>query len=48
MENLGHYMNGAMTAGTSGRIADVFNPATGEVQATLALASTAEVGQAVE
>ncbi|MEO1277260.1 MAG: CoA-acylating methylmalonate-semialdehyde dehydrogenase, partial [Pseudomonadota bacterium] len=35
-------------AGTSGRFADVFNPATGEVQARVPLASTAEVAVAVE
>ena len=43
MTELGHYVNGAMTAGTSGRFADVMNPATGEVQAQVALATTAEV-----
>ena len=33
MQELTHYLNGAHVKGTSGRFADVFNPATGEVQA---------------
>ena len=48
MTELTHYLNGAHVAGTSGRFADVFNPATGEVQAKVPLASNAEVAQAVE
>ncbi|WP_425039151.1 CoA-acylating methylmalonate-semialdehyde dehydrogenase [Primorskyibacter sp. S187A] len=48
MQQLSHYMNGAHVAGTSGRSADVFNPATGEVQAQLALASADEVNTAVK
>ncbi|NRB04717.1 MAG: CoA-acylating methylmalonate-semialdehyde dehydrogenase, partial [Rhodobacteraceae bacterium] len=47
MQELTHYLNGEHVAGTSGRFADVMNPATGEVQATVPLASTAEVDQAV-
>ena len=37
----------ARVEGGSGRAADVFNPATGEVQARVALASKAEVDAAV-
>ncbi|MGX9354407.1 CoA-acylating methylmalonate-semialdehyde dehydrogenase [Roseobacteraceae bacterium S113] len=48
MTELSHYVDGAHMAGTSGRFADVFNPATGEVQAQLPLASKAEVDRAVE
>jgi malonate-semialdehyde dehydrogenase (acetylating) / methylmalonate-semialdehyde dehydrogenase len=44
---IGHFIDGKRVAGTSGRFADVFNPATGEVQAKLALASGAEVDRAV-
>jgi malonate-semialdehyde dehydrogenase (acetylating)/methylmalonate-semialdehyde dehydrogenase len=40
MEEIGHWINGKHVAGTSGRTADVWNPATGEVQAKVALAST--------
>jgi malonate-semialdehyde dehydrogenase (acetylating)/methylmalonate-semialdehyde dehydrogenase len=47
MQELTHYINGAHVKGTSGRFADVFNPATGEVQAKVPLASTEEVEQAV-
>ncbi|KIT15970.1 CoA-acylating methylmalonate-semialdehyde dehydrogenase [Jannaschia aquimarina] len=48
MDQIGHYIDGARVAGTSGRTADVFNPATGEVQAKVALASADEVARAVE
>jgi len=48
MQELTHYINGAHTKGTSGRFADVFNPATGEVQAKVPLASQAEIDQAID
>ena len=48
MQELTHYINGAHVKGTSGRFADVFNPATGEVQAQVPLASEAEMAHAVE
>ena len=47
MEQIGHFINGEHVAGTSGRTADIFNPATGEIQAQVALASKAEMDQAV-
>ena len=46
MYEIGHWINGKHTAGTSGRFADVFNPATGEVQGRVALASKSELDQA--
>ena len=46
MKEIGHWINGQLVAGTSGRFADVFNPATGEVQARVALASKAELDKA--
>jgi malonate-semialdehyde dehydrogenase (acetylating) / methylmalonate-semialdehyde dehydrogenase len=48
MREYGHFIGGKHVAGTSGRKADVFMPMTGEVQATVALASQAEVRAAVE
>ena len=48
MQELTHYIGGANIKGTSGRFADVFNPATGEVQAQVPLASESEMAQAVE
>ncbi len=42
-----HWIDGRIAAGTSGRAADVFNPATGAVTGRVALASQAEVDQAV-
>ncbi|MBC45694.1 MAG: methylmalonate-semialdehyde dehydrogenase (CoA acylating) [Thalassospira sp.] len=45
---LTHYINGKRVAGTSGRSAPVFNPATGAESATVDLASKAEVRAAVE
>ena len=47
MREIGHWIDGKLVAGTSGRFADVFNPATGEVQARVALASKAELDAAV-
>lgn len=47
MEQIGHWINGAHVAGTSSRTADVFNPATGEVQAQVALASQEEMDRAI-
>jgi malonate-semialdehyde dehydrogenase (acetylating)/methylmalonate-semialdehyde dehydrogenase len=47
MKEIGHWINGKLVAGTSGRFADVFNPATGEVQAKVALATKAELDSAV-
>ncbi|MEE2950256.1 MAG: CoA-acylating methylmalonate-semialdehyde dehydrogenase [Pseudomonadota bacterium] len=48
METIGHFIGGKRVAGTSGRTAKVFNPATGEVQAEVALASQGELRAAVE
>jgi malonate-semialdehyde dehydrogenase (acetylating)/methylmalonate-semialdehyde dehydrogenase len=48
MQELTHYIGGEHVKGTSGRFADVFNPATGEVQAKVPLASAAELAKAVD
>ncbi len=48
MQELTHYINGAHVKGTSGRFDDVFNPATGEVQAKCPMASVAETNAAIE
>ncbi|WP_289083116.1 aldehyde dehydrogenase family protein, partial [uncultured Sulfitobacter sp.] len=48
MQELTHYLNGAHVKGTSGRFADVYNPATGEVQAKVPLANESEMDQAVK
>jgi malonate-semialdehyde dehydrogenase (acetylating)/methylmalonate-semialdehyde dehydrogenase len=45
---LTHFIGGRHVKGTSGRFCDVFNPATGEVQARTPLATTAELRSAVE
>ncbi|WP_439110844.1 CoA-acylating methylmalonate-semialdehyde dehydrogenase [Lentibacter sp.] len=47
MQELTHYIGGEHVKGTSGRFADVFNPATGEVQAKVPLASKEEMEKAV-
>ena len=47
MTEFTHYMGGKHVNGTSGRFADVYNPATGEVQAKTPLASKAELDAAV-
>ena len=47
MQELTHYIGGAHVKGTSGRFADVYNPATGEVQAKVPLANGEEMAKAV-
>src|SRR6476661_5137783 len=47
MREIGHFVGGKQIKGSSGRTGDVFNPNTGEVQAKVALASRAEVEQAI-
>src|SRR5215469_14002542 len=44
---ISHFINGKTVEGRSGRFGDVFNPATGEVQAKVALAAKAEVDAAI-
>ena len=48
MTELTHYIDGKHVKGTSGRFADVFNPAIGEVQYKVPLASISELAEAVE
>ncbi|AXT26176.1 methylmalonate-semialdehyde dehydrogenase (CoA acylating) [Ruegeria sp. AD91A] len=48
MQDLTHFLNGEMVAGTSGRFDDVYNPATGEVQYKCPMASAAETTTAIE
>src|SRR5215471_21389306 len=47
MKEFGHFVGGKLQPGQSGRFGDVFNPATGEIQAKVAFASRAEVRSAV-
>ncbi len=47
MTEISHFMNNAPASGTSGRSQSVFNPATGEAEKTVSLASVEEVSQAV-
>jgi len=47
MREIGHFIGGAPVAGNSGKFGDVFNPASGEVQARVSLASADEVNKAV-
>jgi malonate-semialdehyde dehydrogenase (acetylating) / methylmalonate-semialdehyde dehydrogenase len=46
-QHIQHYINGRIVESTSGRQQDVFNPATGDVSAQVALASEQEVHAAV-
>jgi malonate-semialdehyde dehydrogenase (acetylating)/methylmalonate-semialdehyde dehydrogenase len=43
-----HFVNGKAVEGKSGRFGDIFDPNTGEVQAKVAFATTAEVDAAVQ
>ncbi|HZP92343.1 MAG TPA: CoA-acylating methylmalonate-semialdehyde dehydrogenase [Burkholderiales bacterium] len=47
VREIGHYIAGRVVAGSSGRHGEVFDPATGQVSARVALAARAEVEQAV-
>jgi malonate-semialdehyde dehydrogenase (acetylating)/methylmalonate-semialdehyde dehydrogenase len=48
MRTINHFVGGKEVQGKSGRTAEVFNPATGEVQAKVPLASKAELDAAVK
>ena len=48
MREMSHFIAGRAVPGQSGRFGDVFNPATGEVQARAPFASRAEMRKAVE
>jgi len=48
VRELTHFIGGRHVSGTSGRFGDVFNPATGEIQARVPFASRAELHCAVE
>ncbi|WP_425145592.1 CoA-acylating methylmalonate-semialdehyde dehydrogenase [Deinococcus sp.] len=48
VQTLTHWLSNAPAAGTSGRTAPVYNPATGQVQAQVPLASAAELDAAVQ
>ncbi len=47
MYEIGHFIDGKRVKGTSGRFGDIFNPATGEVQGRVAMASPGEVEEAI-
>jgi malonate-semialdehyde dehydrogenase (acetylating) / methylmalonate-semialdehyde dehydrogenase len=47
LREIHHWVNGETMGGTSGQFGDVYNPATGRVQAKVALATSAEVDLAV-
>jgi malonate-semialdehyde dehydrogenase (acetylating)/methylmalonate-semialdehyde dehydrogenase len=48
MRTLTHFIGGEHVAGTSSRFGDVFDPATGDVQARVPMASRADLRQAAE
>ncbi|MCO5733080.1 CoA-acylating methylmalonate-semialdehyde dehydrogenase [Rhizobium sp. SSA_523] len=48
MYQIGHYIDGKHVPGTSGRKQGIYNPATGDVQGEVALASAEELNAAVE
>jgi malonate-semialdehyde dehydrogenase (acetylating)/methylmalonate-semialdehyde dehydrogenase len=48
VRTIGHFVNGQVLEGASGRFGDVFNPNTGEVQARVVLATDAELDAAVQ
>lgn len=48
MRAVNHFIGGQHIEGQSGRFGDIYNPNTGDVQAQVALASEAEMGQAIQ
>src|SRR5260370_33941507 len=48
MRTLTHFIGGEHVGGKSGRFGDVFDPATGEIQSRVPLASRADLREAVE
>ena len=48
MKAIGHFINGKEVPGKSNKSGQVFNPATGEVQAEVAYATRDELNEAVE
>ena len=48
MREITHFINGKSVAGVSGRFGDVYDPNTGQIQARVALASAAEIDDAVQ
>ena len=47
MNKIGHYINGKHVVGTGKRLGDVYNPATGKVQAQITMATADEAGAAI-
>lgn len=47
MREIPHFLNGTITSGSSDRVAEVFDPCSGEVQATVGLASAEDVRLAI-
>jgi malonate-semialdehyde dehydrogenase (acetylating) / methylmalonate-semialdehyde dehydrogenase len=48
MRHIQHWIDGQLTGGTSGRVGEVFNPATGEQTGEVELGSAADVDRAVQ
>ena len=48
MKIIGHFINGREVASQSDRLADIFNPATGEVQNRVSLGLASELDDAVK
>lgn len=47
-KNIGHFINGKQETGTSSRRANIYDPATGEVSGSVALASSSDVEAAIK
>ena len=48
VSTLQHFINGERVAGESNRFGDIYNPATGQVQARVPFATAGEVDKAVQ
>jgi len=48
MREISHFINGKSVTGASGRFGDIYDPNTGQIQARVALATAAEIDDAVQ
>ena len=48
MREISHFINGKSVTGASGRFGDIYDPNTGQIQARVALATAAEVDDAIQ
>ena len=48
MKQIGHFIDGKLTPGTSGRTKDIYDPNTGQVQSQVNMATPSELDAAIK